>query len=466
MNICILFPIDLYHDLSYIKKYNIQTIYLVEDIHYFKRPNMNLNILKPVYHRATMKCYFDFLKSKINSYYINYNNDWTKIIKLQNKTLYFFDPVDRIIYDKINKFKNIIIINTPRFILSRDELDEYKGVIRQTSFYIWVRKKYNILMDSNKPYGGKMTYDKNNRKKPYSDIENDIVVEKDFTNNKYVKEAFKYIKKSDYIIVPEIKLKFPINRADTLKRLKIFVNKSLDKFGSYQDAMIPSDHSFIFHSGLSVMMNIGIITPKEIIDYVLDIFYSYSDKYKKENINNIEGFIRQIIGWREFTRFMYEKKYTTYLNKNYFNAKNKLNIEWYNATTGIEPIDQCISKAFRFGYLHHIERLMLISNYMVLTGISPTEMFKWFTEFSLDSYDWVMEYNVYCMASYSDGGQYISKPYISSSIYILKMSTYKKEEWAKVWDTLFWKFMKKHTSKIKKIPRLSPLLKYVSKHLE
>jgi deoxyribodipyrimidine photolyase-related protein len=92
-------------------------------------------------------------------------------------------------------------------------------------------------------------------------------------------------------------------------------------------------------------------------------------------------------------------------------------------------------------------------------------MFKWFTEFSLDSYDWVMEYNVYCMASYSDGGQYTSKPYISSSNYVLKMSTYKKEEWAIMWDILFWKFMKKHTLKIKKIPRLSPLLKYVSKHL-
>ena len=464
MNICILFPIDLYNDLSYITKYNIQTVYLAEDIHYFKRPKMKFNILKPVYHRATMKCYFDFLKSKVKSYYIECDTDWTKI-KLQYKTLYFFDPVDRTISDKINKFTHIII-NTPRFILSKDELDEYKGVIRQTSFYIWIRKKYNILMDSNKPYGGKMTYDKENRKRPYSGIEKDVEIETDFTNNKYVKEAFQYIKSSkSNIIFPEIKLKFPINREDTLKRLIFFVNKSLDKFGSYQDVMIPSDHSFIFHSGFSVMMNIGLITPKEIIDYVLDLFESYSEKDKKKNINTIEGFIRQIIGWREFTRFMYEKKYTTYLDKNYFNANNKLSSEWYTATTGIIPIDHCISKAFRFGYLHHIERLMLVSNYMVLKGISPTEMFKWFTEFSLDSYDWVMEYNVYCMASYSDGGQYISKPYISSSNYVLKMSTYKKGEWSIIWDELFWKFMKKHTSKIKKIHRLSPLLKYVSKHL-
>ena len=156
--------------------------------------------------------------------------------------------------------------------------------------------------------------------------------------------------------------------------------------------------------------------------------------------------------------------------KNHFNCKIKLSKQWYNGTTGIAPVDDAIEKAFRFGYLHHIERLMIIANYMTLSSIDPKEMFRWFTEFSLDSYDWVMEYNIYVMGSYSDGGNFTTKPYISSSNYILKMSDYPggkaSEDWSKIWDLKFWQFMKKYSAKMKKINRLGMLVKHADKNIK
>jgi deoxyribodipyrimidine photolyase-related protein len=210
------------------------------------------------------------------------------------------------------------------------------------------------------------------------------------------------------------------------------------------------------------MINIGLITPDEVINSILNYFDNLTKNEKKKKINDVEGFIRQILGWREFTRYMYEYHSDKYLNKNFFKATKLLSNKWYDGTTGIEPLDICINKAFKYGYLHHIERLMVVANYMTLSGIKPLEMYRWFMEFSLDSYDWVMEYNIYCMASYSDGGQYTSKPYISSSAYILKMSNYDKSGiWLEKWNKLFWDFLAKHKNKIKKIGRLSMLLKYL-----
>lgn len=484
MIITVLFPIDLYNDISYIKN---TKVFIVEEEHYFNRASRKhgsykFNILKPVYHRATMKKYYDTLiKSKIDCTYIEVDEDWIAKVKskinnkINNKEknksrIQFFDPVDRYIEHKINKnFDEYDIINTPRFLLTNEDLDMYDGALRQTSFYGWIRKYKNILMDKNgKPIGGSLTYDKENRHRPYKGIEDDVKdhIQIEANNKKYVNDAFRYVKstfkqtdlrntyESDSI------LKFPIDRKGAISSLKYFIKHNLDKFGDYQDVIIGSTNktnSFVFHSAISPMLNIGLLTPGEVIVEVL--------KIKSIPINNIEGFIRQIAGWREFTRYMYCKHSNTYLNKNYFNATKKLDNSWYNATTNIIPVDICIEKAFKYGYLHHIERLMIIANYMTLSGIDPKEMYKWFIEFSIDSYDWVMEYNIYCMASYSDGGLYTSKPYISSSNYILKMSTYKKDNslWIKTFDDMFWKFLKKHKTKIKKIARLNMLLKYADK---
>lgn len=493
--ITVLFSIDLYEDTSYIKN---TKVFLVEDLIYFNRKDKSLgslhfNVLKPIYHRATMKSYYDQLTNKgIDCTYIDLKHDWIKIVKSHikvNTTLQFFDQVNRHLENKINKnFTSYDIINTPRFILTTEDMLEYDGVLKQTSFYSWVRKQKNILIDKNgNYYGNKVTYDTENRKRPYrgieSDLDDDLGTRVDFTKNDYVVEAFKYIKKtiksSDLMFWSEdgseftdftsladtgTKLKFPIDSKHAKQRLKFFIAKRLDLFGGFQDVFLDNDDnnsSFIFHSGLSVMMNVGLITPEYIINEVIKHFMKMTPSNRSKQIHNVEGFIRQILGWREFARFVYQHHSDKYLNKNYFNADQKLTKEWYNGTVGIAPIDLCIKKAFKYGYLHHIERLMVIANFMVLSGIEPKQMYKWFMEFSLDSYDWVMEFNVYSMASYSCGGALTSKPYISGSNYLLKMSNYRVDgniDWSDQWNLLFWKFMLKHKNKLKKVGRIAGLL--------
>lgn len=517
----VLFPIDLYKDYSYLQ--NCKVI-LVEHPKFFDRHSklfgsMKLNILKPVYHRVAMQSYLKYLKShKIDVKYVNMKDDWVqKVRKELNKVkgqLKFFDPVDRTIELEMRKnFDSYDVINTPRFILEYADMQEYtniKGSLRQTSFYNWMRKKTGILMKKSgtknlTPEGGKLTYDSENRNPPYPGMIDDMSKnnspigaksELDLSGNTEVKDAVKYVidnipeshlyilngsysdlkANSYYLKSIGLELRFPYDHDGADSRLKFFITHKLKYFGEYQDAIIGKSEnqeelrSFIYHSGLSVMMNVGLITPKKIIDTVLQSYSSKSTSEKKNILNDTEGYIRQILGWREFCRYTYEFQFDKYLDKNYFNAHSQLTKSWYDGTTQIVPVDNAIEKAFRFGYLHHIERLMIIANWMVLQSIDPKDMFKWFTEFSLDSYDWVMEYNVFAMGSYSDGGNFTTKPYISSSNYIFKMSDYPSGQvsdvWSKVWDLAFWKFMKKHSKKIKKINRLSMLVKLADSNIK
>ena len=168
-------------------------------------------------------------------------------------------------------------------------------------------------------------------------------------------------------------------------------------------------------------------------------------KYKKKvKINSFEGYIRQLF-WREYQRYCYI--YVNF-NKNYFGNKKKLSKKWYNGTLGIPPIDDLIRSGFKTGYIHHIGRLMYIGNFMNLNKISPKSGFKWFMEFAIDSYEWVMYQNVFDMVFFVTGGQTMRKPYITSSNYILKMSNYKKGEWSKKWNNLYEKFMIDHKEKL------------------
>lgn len=476
-NVFVLFPINLYRNISYLKD---SKIYLVELDLYFNRYSkelgkMKFNALKPIYHRASMKYYEKYLiKKGIECEYINLDKDWINYIKKNNKkdTIYkFFDPVDKYLNNIINtNFNNYEIIDSPSFILTTEDLKNYNKnnkSKRQTSFYSNNRKLKDILMDNGNPVGGKLTYDTENRKPPKNDTIKKIPKDKIY-NNKFIKEGIKYVKDNipnkNLIWNDEIIFKFPIDHKNSRKVLKNFIRNKINNFGTYQDIIINDIHkSFLYHSGISVMLNVGLITPEYVISQIIKYYNKLERKERKNNINNIEGFIRQILGWREFCRYIYEMEYDHVNKKNYFSSKKKLNKKWYNGTLNILPVDNCIKKAFKYGYLHHIERLMIMSNYMMLSNIDPKEMYKWFMEFSLDSYDWVMFYNIYSMGSYSDGGFTTTKPYISSSNYVLKMSNYKKQKWSKKWDYMFWDFMKTNKNKIKKIPRLYMLLRHLEK---
>lgn len=484
MKLFVVFPTDLVKDLSY---YENCVVCLVEEQIYFKGTNTHFkfNPLKPIYHRATMKCYYDYLKqNKIKTMYVDFSSNWTKLIKsVKCDELLFFDPVNRALETIIKKsFPEYTIINSPRFYLTIEELKTYDGPLRHQSFYAWVRHKKDLLMIDGKPIGGKMSYDADNRKKPYNDIEHDIPNDPNYDvkkNEAYLNDAVKYVVKNiPYNDVTincskdvyhnatkledlSLKLLFPINHKDTKNVFRRFIKEKIIHFGDYQDIILDADNSILFHSGISPMLNIGLITPDDVVNELIFYYDQMTSANKKKQIHNIEGYLRQIVGWRELCRMTYELHYDEIVGKNFFDAKNKLDDSWYTGTTGILPVDDCIKKAFSTGYLHHIERLMIIANIMTLKEIEPLQVYKWFTEFSLDSYDWVMCYNIYCMATYSTG-TYVTKPYISSSNYVLKMSNYKKDnDWNVVWDNLFWGFLKKHKKKIKKISRLAMLLKYI-----
>jgi deoxyribodipyrimidine photolyase-related protein len=247
---------------------------------------------------------------------------------------------------------------------------------------------------------------------------------------------------------------YPITHEEALIHLKNFIKNKLDTFGKYQDG-ISKNVIFGSHSLLAPLLNIGLITPDIIIDEVLNYYYDNNDNDKNNSLITVEAFIRQLIGWRSYVRFIYEYHGNEIQTMNNLNHKNKLSKSWYKSDgtgTKIRIIDDMINKVNRYGYLHHIERLMIMGNIGLLLQINPKELYDWFMICFIDSYEWVMIPNVYGMSQYSlTNISMMTRPYISSSNYIKKMSDYKKEDWYDKWDALYWNFIKDNKELLKKI---------------
>ena len=250
---------------------------------------------------------------------------------------------------------------------------------------------------------------------------------------------------------------YPSTHEESKKWLIDFFKTRFSEFGAYEDAIV-SKESILHHSVLTPMLNVGLLTSQFVIDEALQ----YASNHEIP-INSLEGFIRQILGWREFIRAVYELKGSAERTKNYWGFTRKIPESFWKGTTGIEPIDETIKKILKTGYCHHIERLMVLGNFMLLCEFDPDEVYHWFMELFIDAYDWVMVPNVYGMSQFADGGLMATKPYISGSNYLMKMSDYKKGEWQQVWDGLFWRFMHTHRNFFLKNPRLGMLIKTFDK---
>ena len=206
------------------------------------------------------------------------------------------------------------------------------------------------------------------------------------------------------------------------------------------------------------MLNIGLLDPQQIINKAIEAANLYNVP-----LNSLEGFVRQIIGWREFIHIVYEREGIKQRTTNYWGFTRKIPSSFWTGETGIHPIDTVIKKALKTGYSHHIERLMVVGNFMLLCEFDPDEVYRWFMEMYVDSYDWVMVPNVYGMTQFADGGLMTTKPYISSSNYLLKMGDWNKGPWQEIWDGLFWRFMHVHRDFFLKNPRLGMLIKIFDK---
>jgi len=392
-----------------------------EHPHYFR--SYNYNKKKLMLHRASMKYYYDYLKS--NGFVVKYIEIREPITE---KEYSIYQPIDKI---KLPGKPNII--ESPNFLISTKQLEEYRKKTTNfifNNFYNWNKEKLNIIP-------GIKSQDKYNRKrlpkeekipntpsnkvdKKYID-EAAVYVERNFPNNYGNTENFIY----------------PIQHSNVKIWLLHFIKYKFENFGDYQD-FIKQEENYMFHSLLSSSINIGLINPNDIIEIIM--------KYKSIiPLNSFEGYIRQLF-WREYQRYCYI--YYNFKNKNYFGNNKKLTKQWYNGTLGIKPVDDAIKSGFDTGYLHHIIRLMVVGNFMNLSGIRPSDGFKWFMEFSCDSYEWVMHQNVLDMVFFVSGGVTMRKPYISSSNYILNMSDYKKGDWSDKWDELYTNFLKKNKEKL------------------
>ena len=370
-----------------------------------------------------------------------------------------FEIEDKFFEKKIIKFckrnqLKIKFLESPMFLNSRDNFKKYLSKVKKPfmgSYYRQQRIEKNILIANNNPIGNKWSFDEENRKKLPNDLP--IPNQLKFKDDDIVKEVKK--------IVNELFFHHPGNtnnywlgssRKDALKTVELFTKDKINNFGDYEDS-VKKNSPFLFHSTLSPYLNLGLITPKEIITKILN-----SNKLKYIPINSLEGFVRQVIGWREFMRGIYQN-YTDKLEKtNYFNHKRKLSDDWYKGTTGIDPIDDAINDLNRYGYAHHIVRLMHLSNVMTLSQLHPKEIYKWFMEMFVDSSDWVMSPNVYGMGTFSDGGIFSTKPYICGSNYIIKMSNYKKGNWSNIVDGLYWNFIHNNKEVLSKNPRMGMVM--------
>ncbi len=463
--VTIIFPHQLFQDHPAIIK--SRAIYLVEEWLFFRQYNFHQQ--KLVLHRASMKFYEHWLQqNKFDVTYIETTekqNDCRLLIagfaKQKITSIHIAAVADDRLLKRIQQACNtnkitLHIYNNPNFLNTPQSVDAFfskKTKYFQTDFYTWQRKQRNILLqEDGKPAGGKWTFDADNREKfPKKENAPALQLPKE---NKYVAEAKQYIKQYFFKNYGSVNTPclFVVTFTEAEKWLDDFLQNRFEKFGIYEDAIV-AKASVLHHSVLTPMLNIGLLQPQQIINKALAAAKKYNTP-----LNSAEGFIRQIMGWREFIHIIYEREGCKQRTTNYWKFKRKIPIRFWTGETGIAPIDTTIKKILQTGYCHHIERLMVLGNFMLLCEFDPDEVYRWFMEMFIDAYDWVMVPNVYGMTQFADGGMMTTKPYISGSNYLMKMSDYEKGNWQNIWDGLFWRFMHTHRSFFLKNPRLGMLV--------
>lgn len=437
MSLLLILPHQLFNYNTYPK--DIEKVILYEHPQYFTRYNYNKK--KLILHKGSMTYYKEYLTK--NGFKVSVQ-PYNKKLKISTKVNgYYFDPIDHI--DGLPE--HFTMLESPNFILTLDDYSLYRDKTDKfvfNNFYMWGKKLIDVLPKIK-------STDKENRNKMPDDVMI-LDIPSNKSDKKYIDIGTKYVNKyfptnlgnteSDFV--------YPLTHSTAKRFLSSFIAKKLDNFGKYQDAMIESE-SFLFHSVLSSSMNIGLIQPIDVLEEVLE-------QKGDTHINNIESFIRQIF-WREYNRYCYIYAPKGLWDKNYFNNKKRLTKEWYNGTLGILPVDDCIRKGIDMAYLHHIERLMVMCNFMNLSQIAPEEVYRWFMEFSIDAYDWVMCMNVFQMGMFATGRVMMRRPYVSTSNYILKMSNYPKGSWNEIWDDMYYDFIRRNKKKLYKFRyyfRLNP----------
>lgn len=341
---------------------------------------------------------------------------------------------------------------SPMFCGTREDFRSFaadRSRMLMADYYRRQREQRGILLDQDgKPEGGKWSFDEANRKKLPKTVQPPEIAAAPRTQ--HVEDVIGIVERSfgDH---PGRASEFwwPTTREQARDWLQDFLDQRLADFGPYEDA-ISQRSATVFHSALSPSLNLGLLTPDEVVDAVLERHDS-----QDLPLASIEGFVRQVIGWREFIRGIYRVFGDEQASSNFWDHQRGLTDDWYEGTTGIVPLDDAIKTSARLGWAHHIQRLMVLGNLMTLSEIRPADAWRWFMEMYVDSSDWVMGPNVYGMGIFSDGGVFATKPYICGSNYLLKMSDYGRGDWCDTVDGLYWRFIDKHRDFFASNPRLA-----------
>jgi deoxyribodipyrimidine photolyase-related protein len=411
---------------------------------------------------------FEVIYFKINDkeneqgFYQNIN----KIIKEKNiGTLQYLEPDEyrlSIELKKLESIENIKVesVDTEHFLVpkfyAKDFFSEKKHW-RMEEFYRNMRKKFSILMDGDKPIGGKWNFDSDNRKR----WDGSPNTTEDFRPSHNHEKLFLEINNENiehFGEGQESNFRWPISREESVKLLDNFMAKDLVNFGDFQDAL-HDENWRLFHSFLSFSLNSKMLSPLEVIRKAEEAYYE-----KDLPLSSVEGFIRQILGWREYIRGVYWANMPGYDQHNFFKHNAKLPDWFWTGKTDMRCLSLSISQSLKNAYAHHIQRLMIIGNFSLLAGLDPKEVHKWYLGIYIDAYEWVEMPNTLGMSQFADGGLLATKPYVSSAAYINKMGNYcssckyklkeKLGEDACPFNSLYWNFFDRHQDKLSNNPRL------------
>ncbi len=354
-------------------------------------------------------------------------------------------------------------VDTEHFLTERRELKEFfagKKRYLMESFYRSMRKRYDILMDGDKPVGGQWNYDRKNRQA----YDGKVAIPKTLLFKNDVSDICRTIQKMKVKTFGEIEpaqLIWPTTRGQSLKLLNAFVKTGLAAFGTYQDAMT-SENWHLFHSRLSFALNTKMLRPLEVVQAVLK---AWEQKKPPIQIQQVEGFVRQILGWREYMRGIYWAMMPDLESMNYFSHETALPDFYWTADTHMNCMRLAIGQSLQHAYAHHIQRLMITGNFALLAGADPAQVDKWYLGIYIDAIQWVELPNTRAMSQFADGGQVATKPYISSAKYIRSMSDYCETcdyDWKKrhgdmacPFNSLYWNFFKRHRRRLGKNARVA-----------
>ena len=358
-------------------------------------------------------------------------------------------------------------VDSAHFLTSREELSELfrgKKTFLMETFYRHMRKKHAVLMEGDQPAGGQWNYDHENRKKLPAKAEI-LTTALGVTDQTTVYEDIQQAQLKTIGAIDAINFSWTVTRATALKLLQAFIEQALPLFGTYQDAMT-TQHWYVYHSRLSFALNVKLLGPMEVIRAVEQAYYAHPKTYE---LNQIEGFIRQILGWREYMRGIYWAKMPEFSDLNYFGNEAQLPSWYWTGETHMNCLHHAIKQSLDQAYAHHIQRLMVTGNFAALLGVHPDEVDRWYLGIYIDAFEWVEITNTRGMSQFADGGIVGSKPYVSSAAYVQKMSNYcegchynfKEKFGAKAcpFNTLYWDFYARNRPLLERNPRIGMMYK-------